>query len=62
MKSTVLMNPLLIQYKIGYLKRCNLILVQATLQVPVAERIPAFMNTLKLTIISSVMVMITSII
>ena len=56
-------DPLLIQYKIGYLKRCNLILVQATLQDPVAERIgPAFMNTLKLTIISSVMVMITSII
>lgn len=26
-------DPLLIQYKIGYLKRCNLILVQATLQV-----------------------------
>ncbi len=39
-------------------------MVQATLQVTqVAERIgPAFMNTLKLTIISSVMVMITSII
>ncbi len=64
MKSTVFNDPLLIQYKNWLLEAMQFNFGTSYVTGdPVAERIgPAFMNTLKLTIISSVMVMITSII
>lgn len=57
-------DPLLIQYKNWLLEAMQFNFGTSYITGdPVAERIgPAFMNTLKLTIISSVMVMITSII
>ena len=64
MRSTGFNDPLLIQYKnwLPEAMQFNFGTSYITGD-PVAERIgPAFMNTLKLTMISSVMVMITSII